>query len=163
MDLVLCVTWQQTRCLPPRLCSLRFPQAVPPAGLPLSVAAGELSIPDPSLRILSSAVVPETLANCSHRTDSAHSQIIVEGSVARCGSPHLRTNRTSANSLRAHRPLYGTSKPVARRLPVPLSPSTRERLQHTDTPSNGAILRSKKTQWKAAQISYGRSVDQVDT
>jgi hypothetical protein len=39
-------------------------------------------MPDPSLRILSSAVVSETLANCSHRTDSAHSQIIVEGTLS---------------------------------------------------------------------------------
>jgi hypothetical protein len=34
---------------------------------------------DPSLRVVSSAVIPETLANCLPMTDAAHSQIIAEG------------------------------------------------------------------------------------
>jgi hypothetical protein len=49
-------------------------------------------------------------------------------SVARVGPPHLRTNRTSANLLRTHRPRDPGSIFKARSTSISLSPSPRERL-----------------------------------
>lgn len=44
-----------------------------------SQAVGELSITEPSFRMVSSATIPVTLANCLQRTDSAASQIMAVG------------------------------------------------------------------------------------